>query len=51
MGDLGEIQQLLKEVSEHLQAGSKADTRKAAAKLERIANIANTLRFTLQARQ
>ena len=35
----------------HLQAGSKADTRKAAAKLERIANIANTLRFTLQARQ
>ena len=50
MGDLMEIQQLLKEVSEHLKAGGKAETRKATVKLERIANIANTLRFTLQAR-
>jgi hypothetical protein len=50
VGDLAEIQQLLKEVAEHLKAGTKTDKRKAIVKLERIAAVATTLSLTLQTR-
>jgi hypothetical protein len=33
----------------HLKAGTTADTRKAVAKLERIAALASTLALTIQA--
>ena len=51
MNDLAEIQQLLKEVADLLRAGSKADKRKAAVKLDRIGAIAGTLALTLKARE
>jgi hypothetical protein len=39
---ISEIQRLLQEIVGHLKAGTTTDTRKAAAKLERIAALAST---------
>ena len=46
---ISEIQRLLGEVAEHLRTGTAADTRKAVAKLERIASLASTLALTVKA--
>jgi hypothetical protein len=46
-----EMQRLLKEIVGHLQADTKADKRKAAAKLERIASLASTVAQMLQAQR
>jgi len=43
-----EIQRLLQEIVAHLGAGTKTDTRKAVAKLERISILASTFALTLQ---
>ena len=45
---ISEIKGLLHEIVGHLKAGTAADTRKAVAKLERIAAVASTLALTLQ---
>ena len=45
---ISEIQRLIGEVAEHLRAGTSADTRKAVAKLERIAALASTLALTVK---
>jgi hypothetical protein len=50
VNDLAEIQQLLKQVADHLKAGSKTEKRQAIAKLERISAIAGTLALTLRVR-
>ena len=50
VNDLAEIQQLLKQVADHLKAGDKTEKRQAIAKLERIAVIAGTLALTLRVR-
>ncbi len=50
VNDLAEIQQLLKQVADHLKAGDKTEKRQAIAKLERIAAIAGTLALTLRVR-
>ncbi len=44
-----EMQRLLKDVVGHLQADTKADKRKAAVKLERMASLAATLALMLKA--
>jgi hypothetical protein len=44
-----EIERLLREVADHLRAGTPADARKAVAKLERIAALASTLALTVKA--
>ena len=49
MVSLKQIEGLLHDVAEHLQAQTKADRRAAVQKLERIVAIASTLAFTLQA--
>jgi len=46
-----EIQRLLQEIAGHLKSDTKADTRKAVAKLERIAALASTWALTIQARR
>jgi hypothetical protein len=46
-----EMQRLLKEVVSHLQADTKADKRKAAGKLERMASLAATLALMLKAQR
>jgi hypothetical protein len=46
---INEIRRLLLEIAEHLKAGTTADTRKAVAKLERIAALASTLALTVKA--
>ena len=46
-----EMQRLLKEVVGHLQADTKADKRKAGAKLERIASLASTVAQMLKAQR
>ena len=48
---MSEIQRLLQEIADHLTAATKTDTRKAVAKLERIASLASTLALTIQARR
>ena len=48
---ISEIQRLLQEIVGHLKSGTKADTRKVVAKLERIAALASTLALTVQARR
>jgi hypothetical protein len=48
---ISEIQRLLKEVISHVQADTKADKRKAAAKLERIASLASTAAQMLKAQR
>ena len=48
---ISEIQRLLKEVIGHVQADTKADKRKAAAKLERMVALASTLAQMLQAQR
>jgi hypothetical protein len=45
---ISEIKRLLHEVTEHLKTGASADTRKAAAKLKRIAALASTLALTVE---
>jgi hypothetical protein len=40
---IAEIQRLLQEIVAHLGAGTKADTRKAITKLERISVLASNL--------
>ena len=45
---VSEIQRLLKEIDDHLRAGTTPDRRKAVTKLERIAALASTLALTLQ---
>jgi len=45
---ISEIQRVIGEVAEHLRAGTSADTRKAVAKLERIAALASTLALTVK---
>jgi hypothetical protein len=47
MNELAEIQLLLKEVADHLRAGTKTEKRKAITKLERIAAISSTLALTI----
>ena len=47
---ISEIQRLLQEIADHLTSGTKTDTRKAVAKLERIAALASTLALTIHAR-
>ena len=47
---IGEMQRLLQEIADHLTSGTKTDTRKAVAKLERIAALASTLALTIHAR-
>ncbi len=46
---ISEIKRLLHEIVELLKTGTAADTRKAVAKLERIAGLASTLALTIQA--
>ena len=50
VNDLAEIQQLVKEIADHLKAGDKTEKRKAITTLGRIAAIAGTLALTLQVR-
>jgi hypothetical protein len=47
---INEIERLLREITSHLGAGTKMDTRKAVTKLQRIAALASTSAFTIQAR-
>ena len=46
-----EMQRLLTEIVGHLQADTKADKRKAAAKLERMASLASTVALMLRAQR
>ena len=48
---ISEIQRLLQEIVDHLKAGTKTDMRKAVTKLERMATLASTLAFTIQAQR
>ena len=48
---ISEIQRLLQEIAGYLKSGTKTDTRKAVAKLERIAVVASTWALTIQARR
>ena len=48
---IGEMQRLLKEVVNHLQADTRPDKRKAAVKLERMASLASTLAQMLKAQR
>ena len=45
------IQSLLTEVAEQLKTGEKADKRAAIKKLRRIAELATTLAFTIEAQR
>jgi hypothetical protein len=45
---ISEIKRLLHEVAEHVKTGAPADTRKAAAKLKRIAALGSTLALTVE---
>jgi hypothetical protein len=47
---ISEMQKLLREVAEHLRAGSKTDARNADAKLQRIAALASTSALTIRCR-
>jgi hypothetical protein len=46
---VSEMHRLLKEIVDHLKAGTTSETRKAVSKLERIATLASTLALTIQA--
>lgn len=48
---ISEIQRLLQEIADHLKSGTQTDTRKAVAKLERIAALASTFALTIRARR
>jgi hypothetical protein len=48
---ISEIQRLLQEIPAHLKSGTKTDTRKAVAKLERIAVVTSIWALTIQARR
>jgi hypothetical protein len=48
---ISEIQRLLQEIADHLKSGTKTDTRKVVTKLQRIAALASTLAFTIQAQR
>ena len=45
------MQGLLTEVAEQLKSGEKADKRAAIKKLRRIADLATTLAFTIEAQR
>jgi len=47
---ISEIQRLLQEIADHLESGTKTDTRNAVAKLERVAALASALALTIRAR-
>ncbi len=48
MSDLAEMQKLLAEIAGHVKAGTKADKRHAADKLNQLAAIATTMGFTIR---
>lgn len=48
MNELLQIQSLLKEVNDHLVAGTKGDRRKASEKLRRLATVATTFALMLE---
>jgi hypothetical protein len=48
---INEIQRLLQEIVDLLSSGTKADSRKAVAKLEQIAAVASTSALTIQVRR
>lgn len=48
MSDLAEMQRLLSEIAGHLKAGTRADQRHAAVKLNQLAAIATTMGFTIR---
>jgi hypothetical protein len=48
---ISEIQRLLQEIAGHVEADTRPETRKAVAKLQRIAAVASTMAFTLQTRR
>jgi hypothetical protein len=45
---IGEIVRLIQEIVAHLNSGTKMDARKAAAKLEWMANLASTAALTIK---
>jgi hypothetical protein len=45
---ISEIQRLLQEIVDLLNSGTKADVRKAVAKLERLAAVASTTALTIR---
>lgn len=47
---VSEIERLLREIAAHLSADTTMDARKAVTKLQRIAALASTSAFTIQAR-
>lgn len=49
MSDLAEMQRLLSEIAGHVKAGTKADKRLAADKLNQLAALATTMGFTIRA--
>ncbi len=49
MNEITEMQKLLEEVAENLRSMGKPAKTSAVAKLERIAALASTLAFTIQA--
>ena len=48
MSDLAEMQRLLAEIAGHVAAGTKTDKRRAADKLNQLAVLATTMRFTIR---
>lgn len=48
---LSDMQKLLGEIAEHLKSAAKPDKSAAVAKLGRIAALASTLAFTIEARR
>lgn len=48
MSDLAEMQRLLSEIAGHVKAGTKADNRLAADKLNQLAALATTMGFTIR---
>ena len=48
MSDLAAMQKLLSEIADHFKAGTKADKRHAADKLNQLAAIATTMGFTIR---
>ena len=51
MNEIAEAQQLLEQILGHLKAGTRTETRQAAAKWARISAIASTAALVLQIRQ
>jgi hypothetical protein len=51
MSEIAEAQRMLEQIIGHLKAGTRTDTRQAAAKWARVAAIASTSALVLQIRQ